>query len=210
MTRKTPSLSAAYALKTSADSVALYRDWANTYDSGFAGDMDYRLPQLVALIFAEMGVGKSPVLDVGAGTGLLAQNLPVGGMLDIDALDISAEMLEVAGRKNLYRKLIQADLTQTLEIADGTYGAVVSSGTFTHGHVGPDALDELLRIARAGAVFVLAINAEYFVAHGFETKLAELAPRLDDPTHHLVNIYGPDAPDDHKEDKARIAVFTKR
>ena len=210
MTRKRPDLDAAYAVRTPEDNVSLYRDWADTYDTGFAGEMDYRLPQLVAMIFAEIGPGRSPVLDVGAGTGLLAQNLPTRDLLEIDALDISEEMLRVAGQKNLYRKLIRADLTGPLDIADGTYGAVVSSGTFTHGHVGPGALDELLRIARSGAAFVLAINAEHFTELGFDAKLRDLGPQIDGLHHHVVQIYGPDAPEERRTDRAQVAVFSKR
>lgn len=150
------------------------------------------------------------MLDVGAGTGLLAQSIPIRSMIDIDGLDISPDMLAVAKKKGLYRKTIEADLTGPLDIADGSYAAIVSSGTFTHGHVGPDAIDELLRIARPGAIFVLAINAEHFAARGFDAKLAALDPDIEGLQHHDVNIYGANAGADHKDDLASIAVFRKR
>jgi predicted TPR repeat methyltransferase len=204
-----PGLDAAYALQTPDDNRKLYADWAETYDAGFAEGMDYHLPRMVALILAEAGSVTGPVLDVGAGTGLLAQNIPARATMEIDALDISPEMLKVAGGKGLYRKTILGDLTGTLDIADGTYGAIVSSGTFTHGHVGPDALDELLRIARQGGLFVLAINGNHFTARGFADKFDALAPRLDDLQFREVSIYGPRATEDHRDDKASIAVFRK-
>ena len=167
MTNKKPDLDAAYALETPEDNRALYADWAASYDSGFAPDMDYQLPRMVGLIFCEAFRGTGPVLDVGAGTGLLAQNIPIRGMLEMDGLDISPDMLAIAKRKGLYRKTIEADLTQPLDLPDAPYAAIVSSGTFTHGHVGPGALYELMRVARPKAIFVLAINAEHFVARGF-------------------------------------------
>ena len=210
MPDKTPDLDAAYALETPEDNRKLYADWAQTYDDSFARTMDYRLPQLVALVLSEVFQGPGPVLDVGAGTGLVAQHMLVPGLLEIDALDISADMLAVAASKGLYRKTIEADLTQTLDIPDATYGAVVSSGTFTHGHVGPAALDELLRVARKGAVFVLSINAEHFTARGFADKFAALEPVLEGLEHRIVDIYGAGADAAHRNDKAHIAVFTKR
>lgn len=205
-----PDLDAAYALRTPEDSRRLYADWAETYDSGFARDMDYRLPQLVALVLAEVFQGPGPILDVGAGTGLVAQHFPLKGVFDLDALDISPDMLAVAAGKGLYRKTIEGDLTATLDIADQTYGGIVSSGTFTHGHVGPDALDELLRIARPGALFVLSINAEHFNARGFAAKFDALGPMITDVEHRIVDIYGAAADRDHQDDKAHIAVFSKR
>ncbi|MGJ5619466.1 class I SAM-dependent DNA methyltransferase [Sulfitobacter sp. MF3-043] len=205
-----PDLDAAYAIETPEDNRRLYADWAKTYDDSFAADMDYQLPRMVGLIFCEAFRGSGPVLDVGAGTGLLAQSIPIRAMLEIDALDMSPEMLGIARQKGLYRKTIEADLTQPLDIADNIYGAIVSSGTFTHGHVGPDALDELLRIARCGAVFVLAVNAEHFVARGFAEKFALIEPHIEGLQHHDVNIYGADADATHKDDLASITVFRKR
>lgn len=205
-----PDLDAAYAVETPEDNRRLYADWAATYDDGFASGMDYQLPRMVGLIFCEAFKGLGPVLDVGAGTGLLAQNIPIRGMLEIDGLDMSPTMLAVAAQKGLYRTTIEADLTKPLDIADGVYGAVVSSGTFTHGHVGPDALDELLRVAKPGAIFVLAVNAEHYVARGFEAKFAALEPVIEAMQRHEVNIYGAGADAGHKDDLASIVAFRKR
>jgi SAM-dependent methyltransferase len=210
MSDKKPNLDAAYAVKTPDDNRRLYADWADTYDDEFAADMDYQLPRMVGLIFCEAFKGSGPVLDVGAGTGLLAQNIPIRAMIEIDALDVSPDMLAVAAQKGLYRKTIEADLTKPLDINDGVYGAIVSSGTFTHGHVGPDAIDALLRIARPGAIFVLAINAEHFVARGFAAKFTALGSQIEGLQHHDVNIYGAHADIEHKDDLASIAVFRKR
>lgn len=209
MSDEGPNLDAAYALETPEDNRRLYADWANTYDSGFVRDMDYRLPQMVALVLAEVFKGPGPILDVGAGTGLVAQHFPLKGMFEMDALDISPDMLAVAAGKGFYRDTIEGDLTGRLDIADQTYGAIVSSGTFTHGHVGPEALDELLRIARPGAVFVLSINAEHFDARGFGQKFKSLAPMIVDVEHRVVDIYGAATDPEHQNDKAHIAVFTK-
>lgn len=203
-----PDLDTAYALETPADNLALYADWAQTYDTDFAIHMDYRLPQIVAMVLAEQ-MPKGPVLDVGAGTGLVAQAFPLRGGIEIHALDISPEMLAVAMNKGHYAYAIQADLTLPLKLDPDTYGAVVSSGTFTHGHVGPDALNALLDVAKPGAVFVLAINAEHFAARGFEAKFSELEANIEDFELREVAIYGAGADVAHRGDTAQIAIFRK-
>ena len=96
--KKDLTVGAAYALKTPEDSKALYRDWAATYDEDFAAAMDFLMPGHVEQIFAENG-GAVPVLDVGAGTGLVAAELLKRGIEDVDGLDISTEMLAVATSK---------------------------------------------------------------------------------------------------------------
>ncbi|PTX56725.1 methyltransferase family protein [Litoreibacter ponti] len=204
MTRS-PSLDAAYALQSPDDNRALYRDWAETYDASFAQSMDYQLPQMVATAFHAEG-GTGPVLDIGAGTGLAADALRALGDYEVDALDLSAEMLAVARRKGLYQGYIEADLTKTLPL-EPRYNGLISSGTFTHGHVGPDVLDGLLDAALPGALCVLSVNAEHFAARGFAAKFDALAPRITGFEVRTVDIYGASADSNHAHDKGYIAVF---
>lgn len=203
MSTEKPDLNAAYALQTPEDNRRLYADWAQTYDDGFAARMAYRLPALVAAGFS----GAGPVLDVGAGTGLLGQALAAKGIGPIDALDLSPEMLAVAAGKGVYRTLYQADLTQVLALPTGVYNGIVSSGTFTHGHVGPQAIAALLPLAKRHAQFVLSVNAGVYQALGFDTVLASLADRISPPEIASEAIYS-DAPDlEHRGDTALILRF---
>ncbi len=208
MTEDRPNLNAAYDLQSPDDSRRLYADWASSYDSTFAVDHDYQLHLHTVRAFVAEG-GQGPVLDVGAGTGLAGQALAEMGVSPIDAADISAEMLHVAERKDVYRDLFEADLLQGLPVAPGTYAGVISSGTFTNGHVGPQALDELLRIARPGALFAISINAQHYASQGFDDKLHALGPTIRDLTLPETRIYGPRASDEHKDDTAFIALFRK-
>ena len=136
MSEQEPSLHNAYALKTPEDSIRLYADWAKSYDEQFAEASGYVLPEVTAKEFLSGG-GRGPVLDVGAGTGLLGVLLNAAGVRVLDATDISQEMLEQASRKDVYRDTIQADLTVGVSVPADSYAGIVSSGTFTHGHVGP-------------------------------------------------------------------------
>lgn len=204
-----PDLDKAYALKTPDDNIELYRDWAATYDSDFAEDTGYQLPHHVARFFIEYGDPSAPVLDVGAGTGLVADCLNGNRSVTMDALDISKAMLDKAAAKGLYRKTIVADLTKPLDLADESYGAVVSAGTFTHGHVGPDALDELLRIAKRDALFVISVNSKHYVSQGFEAKFQTLKPTITDFSMRTVPIYSNHSDPNHKNDEGHIVVFRK-
>ena len=92
------------------------------------------------------------ILDVGAGTGLVGGSLRGRGYTHIDALDICQEMLDVAKDKNIYNKLICAALGEdpVSEIAAGEYDGLISCGTFTIGHVGPGAFNEIVRQVKSG------------------------------------------------------------
>lgn len=212
MTRK-PDVDAAYALDGADDVKALYRDWAVTYDADFVQAMGYVYPREVARVFAERrGAGDVPVLDIGCGSGAVAEAVapvvPTG--VEIDGLDLSPEMLGVAAAKGLYRRTIEGDLLGRVPIADGTYGALLSAGTFTHGHVGKAALGEVLRVARPGALLCLGINGAHFEAHGFGAAFAELAGagRISAPDYVDCPVYEKDA-HDHGSVRALVAVFRK-
>lgn len=204
------SLKDAYAIKTPEDSINLYRDWASSYDSDFAKQNDYRSPLEIANYFDKYSNNEdTPILDVGAGTGLIGGYLKLSSR-EIDAIDISPEMLNIARLKNCYAKIIEADLTKRLLIKDNHYGAIVSAGTFTHGHVGPDAFDELLRVTRAGGLFVLTIHYKLYKIAGFDKKLLEIKKSITKPNFHEVDAYGNNPDNDHGSDKVIITVFRKK
>ena len=210
----TLGLDDAYAVETPADNVDLYRRWAPTYEPRFMAEHGYVYHIRVAERFAEMaGPGDGPVLDVGCGTGVVGVEIARRGRWAIDGLDISSEMLALAAEKlNLagapvYGALIRADLTQPLDIVDATYGAVVSAGTFTTGHVGPSAVGELIRIVRPGGLLVLGVNSRFFAASGFATALADFVERglLDSTSTEEVRLYAK-ADHPHGADTAQIVM----
>ncbi len=168
-------LERAYGLQTSDEALSLYRDWATSYDTDLVDPLGYVGPARVAdIAAARCRDFNAHILDVGCGTGLVGERLAYLGYTKMDGLDFSQEMLEAARTKNVYVALINADLTQPLSIDSGSYDFIVSCGTFTHGHVGPDAFDELLRITRTGGIFCVSINTEIYESNGFADKLSEL------------------------------------
>ncbi|MGR3761144.1 class I SAM-dependent DNA methyltransferase [Roseobacteraceae bacterium NS-SX3] len=210
MKKQTPGLSDAYALSTPEESRRLYAEWAASYDQDFAATQQYLLPAATARAFAAAG-GHGPVLDAGAGTGLCGVALNGLGIAPVDAADISPEMLAEALRKDVYRDVIEADLLKGIPMPRGYYSGVVSAGTFTHGHVGPDALPALLRVAGKGAQFALAINAKFYEKAGFATAFDRLlrGQWIRGLTLPEVPIYGAGGGGAHQEDTALIALFQK-
>lgn len=208
MTEQDYALDDAYAIDGPEDARRMYGAWAKTYDESFGRAWGYIAPREIAQILRAEMAGDEPVLDIGAGTGAVAEHLRG---LTVDAFDITPEMLAVARDKGLYRDCIVGDLTKPLSFADATYGAVVSCGTFTHGHVGPVCLPELLRITRPGALFVCGTIPAVFDGAGFGSALALLvaAGRIEAVRFRDIPIYeGADHP--HKDDRGLVMVFRTR
>jgi len=202
----------AYGLESPDDSRRLYAAWASTYDSSFVEATGYVYHQHVAEIFTAGFETSGPVLDVGCGTGVVGVELRQRGVATIDGIDISPEMLVQARDKDLdgpvYRSLILADLTEPVGLDDHTYGGMVSVGAFTHGHLPPSPLSELVRICAPGARGAIGINSVHFETLGFRTWFdAAVDDRIiTDYETVTVPIYAGSAPDGGDE-LATVVVF---
>lgn len=205
---KDPNLKDAYAVSSQDGLRTLYREWAHSYDSGFGDAQGYQLPREVAQAFIGAG-GIGPVLDVGAGTGLVAEHLAQRGVTEIDALDFSEDMLSVARSKGIYRELFAADITKQIDIAAPLFAGVVSAGTFTMGHVGPEGIVQLLPLAAKGALFVISVNAAFYKPAGFAAHLERLEGKITGLTLADVRIYDDRAEDSHRSDMSRLVMFRK-
>jgi len=208
MTDSKQNLDRAYGLGTAEDTKALYADWADTYDTEFVAAIGYILHEQVVAGFLKAG-GAVPVLDIGAGTGACGEVFARANVGPVDGTDISAEMLQVAAKKESYRALFDGDILAGLDAPDGTYAGVVSAGTFTLGHVGPDGLDEVVRLLAPGGLAVIAVRDVHFEAAGFEAKLEQLSAHLSRRAQVDVRIYSDAAPDDHRDDRAILLHLWK-
>lgn len=197
----------AYEIDGPESAKTLYGKWAATYDSSFADGWGFIAPRLIAELYLAEGGDDTPILDIGAGTGQVAEHLK--GALT-DAFDITPQMLDIARGKDLYRTLIEGDLLQPLDLADDSYGGVISCGTFTHGHVGPACLPELIRVTRPGGLFVCGTIPAVLDGMGFGSALARLqADGAISPLRFAdIPIYSnPDHP--HAQDRGLVMIFRK-
>jgi predicted TPR repeat methyltransferase len=147
----------AQSLRTPDDAVQLYDSWAADYDHdvfeviGFIGT-----DRIADLLAAHAPDRDQPVIDLGCGTGAAGVRIAHHGFGSIDGIDISPAMLDVAAQLGVYRHLVTADLTQTLTVKQ-RYGASVSAGTFTTGHVGANAIPAIVTLLQPGAVVAWVI-----------------------------------------------------
>lgn len=166
-------LGAVYDSKGADDVAALYDRWAETYDAEMAL-AGYRHPTIcLALLARHLPKGATPLLDAGAGTGLIGEWLQIMGYPAVEGLDISQGMLDVAAKKGCYSAFHKLALGGPLPFADGAFAGIISAGVFTSGHVGAEGLDELIRSCRKGGVIVLTVKNTLWDG-GFLARIAEL------------------------------------
>lgn len=110
----------------------LFDDFADRFERTLVGKLGYAIPSsLIAFLRArDADVGRT-VLDLGCGTGLMAEQL---ARVDrcIDGVDLSERMLEQARAKGLYRALHAAELAAFLQGATGHWELIVAADVFIY------------------------------------------------------------------------------
>lgn len=143
-----------------------YDAWAQSYESDLQ-EQGYVAPDNVAKAVKQYcDAPLARVLDIGCGTGLIGKRLTQFGFSNVDGIDISPQMLELARASGAYKQLITADLSKALPVKTKSYDLVVSSGTLETAHIGASALPELVRLARPGGLLCLSIDKR--ILTGFE------------------------------------------
>lgn len=189
MTNTDQHLNAVYSAK-SADDIALQYDaWADGYEDDMAR-AGYRHPSIAtALCARHLPAGSAPVLDAGAGTGLMGEWLHLIGYPRIEALDVSEGMLGVAKKKGVYDALHCCALGAPLPFENGRFAGVVCAGVLTTGHVGAEAMPELVRSTAAGGVLILTVK-ETLWAGELSDSLAGLDLDVLDATQPYLSMPG--------------------
>ena len=202
----------AYSLGAPDTHIDFYRDFAELYDSTYAASLGYIYPLGIASVLSGQQRPHGAILDIGCGTGLVATAIrKVDPSAAIDGVDISPDMLGKARAKGEYRDLVAADLTADCSHIATDYAAIVSAGTFTFGHLGPEVIPEMVGLCRSGAVAALGVNSIYFAEQCFRSVLdaLEAAGQIGNVVLHEMPIYdGRDAA--HQDDTAMILAFTTR
>ncbi len=157
---------------TKDELIAAYAEWADQYDSDLINDMGYVAPVTAgALLQSRLSDRNARILDAGCGTGIVGEVLHQNGYDNVEGIDYSQHMLEKAAEKGVYKGLSQGDLMQPLDIADDSYDAIISVGTFTCSHVGPAAMSELIRITKPGGYICFTVREQAWEAEDYRAKM---------------------------------------
>tara|TARA_A100001015_G_C14764084_1_gene622602 strand:- start:224 stop:865 length:642 start_codon:yes stop_codon:yes gene_type:complete len=199
----------AYTLANSAAHRDYYDKWAKTYDQDFAEGTKYIYPQAICEILRVRSAARDlTIADIGCGTGLIGVHLHNRKWL-IDGFDISAGMLEEASKKRVYRDLIRLDLKNEKDYPSILYSAVVSCGTFTLGHLGPDVLKKMLALCADKALCVIGVNLEHFETLGFKSTFNELHSQNKIENFEIISvpIYDKIENENTKKTLANLCIF---
>lgn len=148
-----------YESASSAEIAARYDAWAATYDDYLSSH--YVTPVHVGnMILRHVQAKETPILDAGCGTGLVGHALAKIGYTNIDGLDISSKMLEIARQKQCYSRLTVYDLGVDDKDVD-EYPVIISAGCITFGHAPGYTLARIFSWLAPGGIAHITVRRDF-------------------------------------------------
>jgi SAM-dependent methyltransferase len=143
-----------------------YGEWVATYEQTVYDAMDIDLLEALREVsWTEVGTAA----DLGCGTGRTATWMREHGVAVMDGVDLTPEMLEVARGRDVYRRLVEADVSATGLRAED-YDLVMTCLVDEHlAEIAP-LYAEAFRLARLGGALVLVgFHPHFIMAAGMPT-----------------------------------------
>lgn len=149
-----------------------YGQWVRSYEETVLDAMDLGL--LRRLTVPSWGSVRRAA-DLGCGTGRTGVWLRERGVAAVDGVDLTPQMLRVAGARGVHDRLVEADVSAT-GLAGGGYDLVIASLVDEHlPRVGP-LYEEAWRLAAPGGLFVVVAYHPFFImVSGMPTHFTDVS-----------------------------------
>lgn len=140
---------------------AVFDDYAPRFDRHLVDTLHYRAPEVLAQALDRVAPGRRfrRTLDLGCGTGLMGRALE-GRCAEIDGIDLSPAMVEIARRAGIYASLDVVSLDDALsDSTEGGYDLVTAADVLVYvGDLSP-AFAGVHRALERGGLFAFTLQA---------------------------------------------------
>ena len=153
------------------DSRELYASWASTYDNEVQKN-GYVTPERVAKALKDSVTNQSEViLDYGCGTGLSGFALQAVGFTNIGGFDVSQEMITLAEKKSIYKKLSVFDPSTKIPVHADQYKIITAIGVIGTGAAPLEVFDNLFSLLPPSGLFAFSFNDHTLSDPNYEEKV---------------------------------------
>jgi predicted TPR repeat methyltransferase len=140
----------------------VFDDYAERFDQHLQEVLEYQIPVIIGRELRQLRVADTKawrILDLGCGTGLVAKELaPLAASLV--GVDLSEKMLAKAQARQLYHRLIKADLlSMTQQEASASYEVVTAADVFVYLGQLDNIIAEVSRLLVTDGVFAFSVEA---------------------------------------------------
>ena len=111
----------------------LFNAYAHKFDQSLVVDLSYDIPEVIMKLALEKHGGGSlgSILDLGCGTGLTGEKIRPH-FTNLEGIDLSRKMLEIAKSRNVYDKLEHIDIVEYLSNAELDFDYFIATDVFIY------------------------------------------------------------------------------
>ncbi|XP_059148629.1 methyltransferase-like protein 27 [Physella acuta] len=172
-------------------SISAYSEHGAKYEE-YMKTLNYQGPKVLAETVVKLLKDNrdAKILDIAAGTGLVAEQLVLRGFRNIDGVDAASGLLQVARNKGIYGKLVcqfvglgeempfENDMTDMEIVLADSYDIVAMCGAMAKNHLPSSGFADIIRVVKPGGYVVnvfgkKAMNAPWH-EDGLESCLTKL------------------------------------
>tara|TARA_A100001037_G_C15011209_1_gene571782 strand:+ start:177 stop:812 length:636 start_codon:yes stop_codon:yes gene_type:complete len=154
--------------------VERYDRAADVYDEAMSDDVGWTGHTELAKVVGRYVHPSARLMDAGAGTGMLGDELAKLGFDNMDANDLSPGMLERAHKKGIYKDCQVAELGKPMSYASDSYDAAAACGVFTPNHAPASGFDELVRVTKPDGLVLFTLRSDE-TPQDFPPKMEQLS-----------------------------------
>ena len=152
-----------------------YDNWARKYENELLNEYGYCAHIIASEALLKHETRKDcEIIDIGCGTGLVAEKLISLGFSNITGLDVSSKMIAIAKGKGIYKKLYKKRVEDFDNSISETFDVLMCVGSFGIGHIGPESLQTLVDFVSQGSIVVIFMNAEPFALQDYSKYIEKL------------------------------------
>jgi len=136
-----------------------FDNYADYFEEHLTNQLEYCVPKLIESFLNDhrIQLNSKKVLDIGCGTGLIAERLEAQAGT-IDGLDISEKMLAKAKARSIYSQLLQADFTAVDVSIDYDYTLIIAADALNYqGQLSP-VFDNVKKWLSDGGAFIFTVE----------------------------------------------------
>ena len=162
----------------------LFDVYAKKFEDSLVNKLDYKVPKLLSELLIKQNNYKSlgNLIDLGCGTGLFGEAVKKF-CKNLDGLDISGNMTNIAKEKNIYDKIIKNEINDYLSTADLSYDYFIFADVFIY--IGD--LDNIFKLIkeRNKISAKIAFSTEDYPGEGFKL---ETSGRYSHSKKYILNL----------------------
>lgn len=138
----------------------VFDSYSAVYEQSLLDQLDYSLPTRLCSLVADLSDKHlfRRLLDLGCGTGLLGERFR-NSATTLDGVDLSSKMIEIARNKNIYDRLITADIQTVLGTCKKeSYDLILAADVFTYVGQLADIFKQTHRVAKPDCLFCFSVE----------------------------------------------------